>query len=95
MLDDVKYWLNESVFGIQESSIRLHYRMVVIHPFVNGNGRHARLLCDILLFNNDLPRINWGTASLDSEGAERERYISSLRAADEHNFELLLSYLTE
>lgn len=94
-LDDVKCWLNESVFGIQESAIRLHYRLVVIHPFVNGNGRHARLLCDILLFNYDLPRIEWGTGSLDSGGAERERYISALIAADRGDFKPLLSYIPE
>jgi len=95
LLDDVKCWLNESVFGIQESAIRFHYRLVVIHPFVNGNGRHARLLCDILLFNYDLPRIEWGTESLDSGGAERERYISALLAADRGDFKPLLSYIPE
>jgi len=95
LLDDVKFWLDELVFSIQESAIRLHYRMVTIHPFVNGNGRHARLLADILLFNNDFSRINWGATSLDSAGTARELYINALKAADRGDYEPLLSYIHE
>ena len=95
LLDDAIFWLSESIFSTQESAVRLHYRMVVIHPFVNGNGRHARLLADILLFNHDLQQMDWGATSLDSTGTTRERYINALRAADGGDFGPLLSYIHE
>jgi len=93
LMGDARYWLGESTFGVEEAAIRVHYRMVSIHPFVNGNGRHARLFADILLFNHDLPRIDWGEKSLDSAGTARDRYINALRAADTGDFSLLLSYV--
>jgi Fic-DOC domain mobile mystery protein B len=93
LMDDAQLWLRESTFSIGESAIRLHYRMVGIHPFPNGNGRHARLFADILLFNHDLPRIDWGKESLDFAGTTRERYINALRAADKGDFSQLLSYI--
>jgi len=95
LVHDVEHWLTESVFSVEESAIRLHFRMVSIHPFPNGNGRHARLLADILLYNHDLPRIDWGKESLDFTGTTRERYIAALRAADRGDFSQLLSYIPE
>lgn len=95
LMDDAKCWLSESTFRIEESAVRLHYRIVAIHPFVNGNGRHARLIADILLFNHDLPQIDWGAASLDFTGTTRQRYINALRAADRGDYSSLLSYIQE
>lgn len=89
---DARYWLDETVYDGTETALRLHYRMVVIHPFVNGNGRHARLLADILLFNLDLPHIHWGGTELDSVTEKRSRYLAALRAADRGHFAPLLSY---
>ena len=92
LLGDAGFWLAESVYSVQESAIRLHHRMVVIHPFVNGNGRHARLLADVLLYNRDLPRIKWGGSELDTPGEARSNYLQALRAADQGDYAQLLSY---
>ncbi len=92
LLGDAGFWLAESVYSVQESAIRLHYRMVMIHPFVNGNGRHARLLADVLLYNRDLPRIKWGGSELDTPGEARSNYLQALRAADQGDYAQLLSY---
>jgi len=91
LLGDAGFWLAESVYSVQESAIRLHHRMVVIHPFVNGNGRHARLLADVLLYNRDLPRIKWGGFELDAPGKARSNYLQALRAADQGDYGQLLS----
>ena len=91
LLRDADVWLTQSVYSVQESAIRLHHRMVVIHPFVNGNGRHARLLADVLLYNHDLPRIKWRGSELDTPGEARANYLQALRAADQGNYALLLS----
>ena len=49
MLDDVKYWVNRRTFAPDEIAVRLHHRLAEIHPFPNGNGRHARLMADLLI----------------------------------------------
>ena len=92
LLGDAGFWLAEAVYSVQESAIRLHHRMAVIHPFVNGNGRHARLLADVLLYNCDLPRIKWGGSELDTPGEARSNYLQALRAADQGDCAQLLSY---
>jgi Fic-DOC domain mobile mystery protein B len=93
LLEDARYWLSESTFNLEETAVRLHHRMVKVHPFVNGNGRHARLLADILLFNHDRPRIDWGATSLDSTGSARSRYLDALKAADRDDYGPLLFYI--
>jgi Fic-DOC domain mobile mystery protein B len=92
LLEDVGYWIRNSTWSPPESAVRLHHRMVQIHPFVNGNGRHARLMADVLLFNHDLPRIEWGGPGLDAAGDMRRSYLDALRAADRGDFGPLLDY---
>ena len=92
LLKDADFWLAQSVWSVWESAIRLHHRMATIHPFVNGNGRHARLLADVVLHNHDLPRIQWGESELYTPGGARSLYLQALRAADEGDYAPLLSY---
>ena len=92
LLGDVAFWLEEPAWPVRESAIRLHHRMVKIHPFVNGNGRHARLMADVLLYNHHRSPIDWGGRGLDSPGDIRARYLNSLRAADRGEFGPLLAY---
>lgn len=91
LLKDVDFWLTQSTWGVRESAVRLHYRMVVIHPFINGNGRHARLLADVLLYNHDLPRLQWGDSEFHKPGEARSDYLRALRAADEGDYAPLLT----
>jgi len=73
---------------------RFHHRLVSIHPFPNGNGRHARLMADLLLENIlHCSRFTWGSADLSQAGNARQRYIAALHAADEHNYEPLLEFV--
>lgn len=93
LLDDGQHWLDHGAFTIDEAAARLHHRLVKIHPFANGNGRHARLWCDMLLRQNGRPPFEWKNRELDSEGEARRAYIAALRAADGHDYEPLLSLL--
>jgi Fic family protein len=34
---------------VDQIGIHFHHRLVSIHPFPNGNGRHARLIADVLI----------------------------------------------
>ncbi len=93
-LDDATLWLTSSEWGVKESAVRLHHRLVAVHPFVNGNGRHARLLADVVLFNREQPPIDWGGHALELEaaGAARSRYIQALQSADKGDYEPLLEF---
>ena len=64
-----------------------------IHPYPNGNGRHARLATDLLLTALGKPRFTWGSESLTDAGETRKRYVTALRAADNHDIGPLLEFV--
>lgn len=71
-----------SASDMDQAAARLHHRVVQIHPFRNGNGRHARLLTDRVLRVHGASPFTWGRANLISAGPVRDTYIAALRAAD-------------
>lgn len=96
LFDDINYWLEHETYAVEEIAIRFHHRLVSIHPFPNGNGRHARLMTDILLEQNSENSFTWGQGTnselIDAEGTTRDKYISSLRQADQNNYSPLLKF---
>jgi len=92
LLGDARYWLEHQTFPPDEIAVRLHHRLVSIHPFANGNGRHARLFADVLARIQDKPAFSWGGADIVAHGDFRRRYIDALQAADKHNIEPLLAF---
>jgi Fic-DOC domain mobile mystery protein B len=95
LLDDTKYWVENEVYPPKELAARFHHKLVYIHPFPNGNGRHARFMADALLTKllNE-PVINWaGGYKLESMNKRRDEYIAALRAADGHDFKALLEFI--
>jgi Fic-DOC domain mobile mystery protein B len=92
LLGDARYWLENQTFPPDEIAVRLHHRLVSIHPFANGNGRHARLMADVLARIQDKPAFSWGGADIVAHGDFRRRYIDALQAADKHNIEPLLAF---
>jgi len=92
-VDDAAYWFEHHVSSVDEAAARLHHRLVLIHPFPNGNGRHARLWCDLLLRQNGRPMFSWSSEELDRAGENRRTYIEALRKADVGDFEPLLDLL--
>jgi hypothetical protein len=61
--------------------------------FFNSNGRHARLMTDILLGGLGQPRFSWGSSNLISAGKCRKQYIDALRAADRYDYWPLLAFV--
>ena len=93
LLDDARYWEEHTTHSPAEIAVRLHHRMVVIHPWPNGNGRHARLLADIFIAARACPALTWGAQlDLDQPGLARTRYIAALQAADHGNYAPLLQF---
>ncbi len=84
LLDDVRYWVKNSTYNPIEGAVRFHHRMVYIHPFPNGNGRHARIMADALLEKvHKAQALDWsGGYDLQRMNERRKQYIAALRAAD-------------
>jgi len=94
LCDDVRLWLDLREESPDQLAVRFHHRLVLIHPFPNGNGRHARLMTDLLLENVlNCPKFTWGSANLSQGGTARQRYITALHAADEQNYKPLLEFV--
>lgn len=93
LLDDVRYWIDQRTYDPDEIAIRFHHRLVAIHPFPNGNGRHARLAADLLANYLDRPRFSWGSGGdLGHAHDVRRAYVDALRAADRHDIGPLMAF---
>lgn len=92
MFDDVRYWVDHQTYPPDEIAVRLHHRLVAIHPFPNGNGRHARLMADLLIERLGGQPFTWGGGSLHDIGELRRQYIDALRAADNYDIEPLIAF---
>lgn len=93
LLDDVKYQIEKEVYDFDEITTRFHHCLVLIHPFPNGNGRHARMATDYLRIINNKPKFTWGRDDLVEANETRKRYIECLRQADKRNYEPLLEFV--
>jgi Fic-DOC domain mobile mystery protein B len=93
LCDDARLWMGLREDPPDGMAVRFHHRLVSIHPFPNGNGRHARLMADLLLENIlDRPRFTWGSGALTRAGDARHRYIAALHAADVQDYASLLAF---
>jgi Fic-DOC domain mobile mystery protein B len=92
LLDDTLYSREQGAYEPDECALRFHHRLVVIHPFVNGNGRHARMMADLLARSSGKERFTWGSGNLFDAGEVRTRYIACMSAADRHDYRPLLSF---
>lgn len=95
LLDDAEYWVEHDTYSPKELVARFHHKLVFIHPFPNGNGRHARIMADAVLTKRlNESAIDWaGGYRLEAMNERREQYIAALRAADGHDFSALLEFV--
>lgn len=93
LLDDARYWLEHTSYPIDEAAARFHHRLVSIHCFANGNGRHARLITDVLLAGAGASPFNWGRGDLVHAGEARDRYLAALRCADGGDYSQLFAFV--
>lgn len=94
LLDDVLCQIQHKTYHNHEIAARFHHRLVKIHLFSNGNGRHARLAADVLLRTLNEPIFKWG-GSFRNNSLIRERYIKALQSADRNDYEPLLNFLSD
>ena len=94
LVADAALWLAaESPYGLHEAAVRFHHRLVAIHPFANGNGRHARAATDLILRASGALPFTWGARDAHDIAAVRSRYIAALRAADAGDITALMEFV--
>ncbi len=91
LIDDTRVWRDTNMEP-DRLAVHFSHRLVSIHPFVNGNGRHSRLAADALARSMGRPTLNWGRSTITTPGATRQRYLDALRLADGGNIEALLAF---
>jgi len=93
LLDDCNYWIEKKVFSEDEIAVRLSHRMVSIHPFANGNGRHSRLMADILVTKRfGKSYFTWGSVSLTKQSEARTKYLAASKDADRNDYSSLIEF---
>ena len=91
LMDDLKAWTE--LWDYKETASKLHHMLVVIHPFLNGNGRWARLITDMWLAKNGHSTLDWGEKKLVDANNDRQEYIKALKEADKGNLDRLTKFM--
>jgi Fic-DOC domain mobile mystery protein B len=93
LIDDTNYWIEHNIYPPEEIAIRFKHKIVSIHCFPNGNGRHSRMMADIIMefiFNGEL--FSWQNSTMVKADQTRKEYISALRKADNGNINPLIEF---
>ncbi len=93
LIDDTKYWIQNKTYSPEEIAIRFKHRIVEIHCFPNGNGRHSRMMADIIIesiFGKEI--FSWHKSNMVKADETRKNYITALRKADNGNIYPLIEF---
>ena len=93
LLDDAMYWYENQIYSPDEVAVRFKHQLVSIHCFANGNGRHSRLMADLImekLYNE--PFLTWGGSSLVKSNEKRKEYINAIKIADRQDLSQLIMF---
>lgn len=93
LIDDCIYWIANQTYSQDEIAIRFSHRIVKIHLFPNGNGRHSRLIADIMISNIFKKTVfTWGRADLSKKNTMRKAYLEAIHLADNKNYKTLIEF---
>ncbi|MFD4327591.1 mobile mystery protein B [Nocardioides sp. NPDC058538] len=96
LLDQARGWIEYEAYSPDEICVRLHHRLASIHPFTNGNGRHARVTANKLAESLGLStpgryRYEWGfDATPAKRESSRRAYLDALHTADGGDYRVLV-----
>ena len=93
LIDDTKYWIENKTYSPEEIAIRFKHRIVAIHCFPNGNGRHSRMMADIIIesiFGKEI--FSWHKSNMVKADEKRKEYITALKEADNGNIKPLIKF---
>ncbi len=93
LLDDVMYWYENQIYSPDEVAVRFKHQLVSIHCFANGNGRHSRLMADLIMEKlYKEPFLTWGGSSLVKSNEKRKEYINAIKLADHQDISQLIMF---
>jgi Fic-DOC domain mobile mystery protein B len=93
LIDDTKYWVEHQTYDPEQIAIRFKHRLVSIHCFPNGNGRHSRIMADLIAKHVfELEKFSWGQSSLLASSEQRKLYLKALQKADKGDYDALLEF---
>jgi len=93
LMDDANFWIEHQTYLPEEIAIRFKHRLVSIHCFANGNGRHSRIMADLIVWHVfGLDKFSWGSISLVDSSDQRKMYLMALKLADKGDFSELLKF---
>ena len=92
LFDDLNFWIDNKTYLNHEIAVRVHHKLVQIHPFPNGNGRVSRLMADLVLRKLEGKTLYWGDTNLVDVSEVRRKYIDALRKADAGDYTDLLNF---
>jgi len=93
LFDDCAFWITNHSFSEDEIAVRFSHRIVSVHPFANGNGRHSRLIADALIYKGfGKSYFTWGSSNLVKQGDVRSSYLEALRDADKLDYRKLILF---
>jgi Fic-DOC domain mobile mystery protein B len=93
LVDDTKYWVEHKTYEPEEIAIRFKHRLVSIHCFSNGNGRHSRIMADLIALHIfELGKFSWGHSSLLASSEQRKIYLNALKKADKGDYVDLIEF---
>jgi len=93
LIDDTKFWIQEGKMSAEEIAIRFKHRIVSIHCFSNGNGRHSRMVADIIMesiFGKEI--FTWHQSNMVKADNTRKEYIGALMKADNGDIKPLIEF---
>ena len=92
LFDQFRYWIERGTYPPDEIAVRFHHQIVFVHPFTNGNGRHSRMIADLLIESLGGEAFGWGRGNLQETGELRKAYIATLKMADAGDVKGLLEF---
>jgi len=93
LLDDTRFWVENNTYSADETAIRFKYHLVSIHCFANGNGRHSRIMADIIIesiFGSEI--FPWNDSNMVAADETRKKYITALQAGDKGDISSLIDF---
>ena len=86
LIDELLDWLNNSTDEMYPVIIAgiLHYELVRIHPFIDGNGRTSRLMATLILSIHKFNIDNYFTLD-EYYNQDRQAYVDALKSADKNH----------
>jgi Fic-DOC domain mobile mystery protein B len=93
LIADCNFWIDHTIFNDEEIVIRFSHRLVKIHLFPNGNGRHSRLVADIMIsriFSKSV--FSWGHSDLSKNTLIRKEYLAAIYKADNNDLNPLIEF---